>query len=389
MWAEIRDFLDRYVDRNWALVIILLVLGGTMLLLSWALGLHEYPPWQDVILDGAGDLGHTILAAGFFAAFLKMFQFIGVFKDAMGRLITEDQEFKQRIHNLMFETTSPNRMAFDGLFKNSIKELLVDDQEFRKHLHDLLLHPEFLVYCSRDVRKKIWRNATFSIYDGSLPENGDTMLADKILKSYLPSAVEFIQKDFVVRYEIRYDNGDVVYEEKCSYDIIPLTENAEFKTSYLVWRSLKEKDNSSITIHKFKFDDKDFKDDFVTTVSTSQNQDRENFEINKKKLSVVLREKPGLAFAVNKAITVKSVIEIRFTPIISPHFRYSLSKYTLGFKIDYENKSPNDITVKLEPIDDRLDLREILEDETGLENKNELLLPSDGYLLIVTPKKWK
>ncbi|MEI9919441.1 MAG: hypothetical protein WDO14_11635 [Bacteroidota bacterium] len=389
MWAELQNFIGRYVDKNWALVIILLAGGGAMSLLAWALGPQDSRPWEHILLDGAGSLGHTILAAGFFAAFLKMFQFIGVFKDAMSRLITNDAEFNQGIHKLMFSSDSPNRASFDSLFKGSIKDIIINDQVFRNNLRDILLHRDFLALCSLDVKREIWRNATYSIYDGSLPENGDSLLADKILKSYLPKSVEFIQKDFVVRYEVSYDGGDVVYKEKCSYDIIPLTEDAEFKTSYFVWRSMKEKDSSAITIHTFKFNDDDVKMEFASTTSQVQKKPgRQDFEVTKKTLNVPLKKKLGPTFSVNKAINVKSVIELRFTPIVSPSFRYTFSKYTLGFEIDYENKSPDDITVKLELFDDRLDLREILEDSTGLRNKNELLLPSDGYLLIVTPKKW-
>jgi len=345
MLGNIKKFWNQYIDKNWAFIVFLLMLGSILSILSWAFGPTDHRSFKEILTSVAGSLGQTILAAGFFAAFLKTFQFIGVFKDAIKTLITKDSDFKEQVHNLIFEK-------------------------------------EALAYTSLEVRKRMWRNLTFTLYNEDMPEN--ELLAEKILSSYLPKTVDFIQKDFVVKYEIRYEGGDIIYIERCSYDIIPLINSINFKSSYFVWKKPGGEDNSSITIKSFKIDGLDVINDFLIRSSTDK-----GYIVEEKDLNISLDKRLGNQFQKNKPITVMSVIEIRNTPLISPHFRYQFGKYTKGFEIDFINKHPNQIIVKLEFIDDRIDLREILEDSTGLKNKNELLLPTDGYLIIVTPKNWK
>jgi hypothetical protein len=347
MWKNLKQFWSQYVDKNWAFIIFLLVLGTILSILSWAFGEPDSRPIRAIIASGAGSLGHTILAAGFFAAFLKTFQFIGVFKDAIKTLITKDDDFKNQVHDLVFTR-------------------------------------ETLKYASLDAKRKMWRNLTFTLYDGEMPEDADALLAEKILSSYLPNSIDFIQMDFVAKYDISYKDGDVIYKESSTYDIIPLMDTIVFKSSYFVWKKEDSADNSSITIKTFKINDTDFASEFKL-----KNSKDKGYDVTEKELSISLNEKLGNSFQKNKPITVKSVIEVKNTPLISPHFRYQFSKFTKGFEIDYKNNNPDEIIVKLELIDDRIDLREILEESTGLKNKNELLLPTDGYLLIVTPKNWK
>jgi hypothetical protein len=340
-----------YLNKAWLFIVIVLALGVFLFLFASIL-LHNHKPspeplydfWLPLMKDG----GHTILVAGFFAAFLKAFQFIGIFKDA-------------------------------------IKMLVYNDADFKVQFHELIFSKRVLQYASLDIRKKIWQNLTPSLYsnDCTIPEEINSKFVDKMLQSYMPSTIDFIQDNFVVHYDIQFDRGDIVYIEKASYDIIPLKPNINFRTTYMMWKHLDEShDNSDTTIRKFEIAGIDFAHRFNNTDSTER-----HFKINKKNLDVNLKEELGNKY--NSRIEVKSRIELRNTPLRSPHFRYQFSKHTMGFKITYKNNSEDKINVKLEMIDDRIDLREILEDSNALENRHELLLPTDGYLFIITPKSWK
>lgn len=346
MIENIKKFWHRYVDKNWALIVVLLTLGTILSILAWALDNQDSRPVSETLISAAGNLGHTILAAGFFATFLKTFQFIGVFKD----------EIKG----------------------------LVDDNSFRDQIHQLIFTKETLRHASQETKRKIWSNLTHNLYDTSMPDDCDSLLTNKILHSYLPDQIDFIQRDFRVKYEVSYRNGDVVYRENCRYDIIPIKDTAKLKASYFVWRKTDSNDNSDVTIITFKVGGTDVLNNFVNNPTKDK-----GYDVVERNLEVSLKGIVGTSFEKGKPITVKSVIEIKNTPLISPHFRYQFSQYTKGFEIDFVNNSPEDIVVKLELIDNRIDLREILEESTSLKNENELLLPTDGYLLIVTPKNWK
>src|SRR5688500_2348060 len=79
-----------YINSNWARVITLIILGLVLLTihLSYQENTNSHKGFTyGLLLPLIGALGKTILAGGFLAFFLKSFQFIGIFRDEISKII--------------------------------------------------------------------------------------------------------------------------------------------------------------------------------------------------------------------------------------------------------------------------------------------------------------
>ncbi len=397
----------QFINWNWAIAIILCV-SGLMLVVVSTTGLYvhhqsnkiEGQPSPDFLygylLPFIKDLGFTIISAGFFAAFAKSFQFIGIFSEELRKVLKEDnivtedalqeqlsefQKANAEVHARVVRQEIKAALSAEGvLTKSSYQEQFANAvgakeivMQSRERIQQYLFMENGVNHFSPDIRAQIWKNVTQSFYTPQ-PDIKEELL-NKLHKFYVPDCIEYLQKNFVVKYVLDYKDNHVIYTEHTSYEIVPGDGDINLSLSYFVWKTKGDsEDKSGIEVVKFLIDDRDQKSKFKFS-----SEEEDGYIIEKNRLNLRLERRNH---------KVNSVISIRNTTKMSPHWRHVFSKFTKGFTIEVKNNAADHLNFKLELTDDRLDLRKILVDLPENKKIDELLLPSDGYLIVITPRKW-
>src|SRR5438034_3270168 len=102
MFEYLQKLYSRYVNPHWARVITLITIGALLISVyefnvkdvHISIGLNQPPKGfiDKIVLPICQVFGTAILAGGFLAFFLKSFQFIGLFRDEISRVVF-GQEF--------------------------------------------------------------------------------------------------------------------------------------------------------------------------------------------------------------------------------------------------------------------------------------------------------
>lgn len=121
------------------------------------------------VSEFVGDIGIAVLASGIFAAVLKSFQFSGLFREEIEKVVLSTKFLKKR---------------------NDLEEL--------------------------------WSDVTRALYESKFPEISND-IEELILTNYLPTRAIYYYKDFIVTIKIHQidDNDIVTYDQTCEYTLVP------------------------------------------------------------------------------------------------------------------------------------------------------------------------
>jgi hypothetical protein len=199
------NIFRKYINPHWASVVGMILLG--LILTIIFLLVEPQMPAANVkgklIIQLMGLLGKTILAGGFLAFFLKSFQFIGIFRDEISKVI-----FGQ----------------------------------------------DFLTKTTKEYKRQVWGNMTSSLYESSFSDIKDrigNIIADK----YIPKGLEFYHEDMTIIYEFaEVDASHLALIEKQTFKIRASPNEIEFGSEIVLWKEDKTDDRSDIEFVEFKID---------------------------------------------------------------------------------------------------------------------------------------
>jgi hypothetical protein len=198
-----------YINSNWARVITLIILGLVLLTihLSYQENTNSHKGFTyGLLLPLIGALGKTILAGGFLAFFLKSFQFIGIFRDEISKII------------------------------------------FAK---------DFLTKTTKTYKEEVWKNITNSLYQSSFPKISNK-IANIIYDKYVPKGLEFYYENMTVIYEFeKVGDNHIAIIEKQTFTIRSEAKGIDFLSESYIWKKNEVENLTDIQIIKLTVNGKD------------------------------------------------------------------------------------------------------------------------------------
>lgn len=209
MLGFLKNLYKRYINSNWARVITLIILGLVLLTihLSYPENTKSHKGFTyGLLLPLIGALGKTILAGGFLAFFLKSFQFIGIFRDEISKVI------------------------------------------FAK---------DFLTKTTKAYKEEVWKNITNSLYQSSFPKISNK-IANIIYEKYVPKGLEFYYESMTVIYEFeKIDDNHIAIIEKQTFIIKSEAKGIDLLSEAYIWKKNEVENLTDVQILKFSVNGED------------------------------------------------------------------------------------------------------------------------------------
>jgi hypothetical protein len=206
---------SRYVNPHWARVISLIFTGVILIIIyefnvqdiHVSIGLNQQPARgfiEKILLPSCQVFGTAILAGGFLAFFLKSFQFIGLFRDEISKVV-----FGQ----------------------------------------------EFLTRTTTEYKEEVWKNITTSLCQSSFSDINDK-ISNIIYDKYIPKGLEFYHEGMTVIYEFeKVDENHIAIIEKQTFKIKSKADTINFSSQSYFWKENNERDLSDVQFIQFSIDD--------------------------------------------------------------------------------------------------------------------------------------
>lgn len=299
----LKGIFSSYVNWHWAIVSVMLFLGFLLLFLyNIYKGDEKTPPeqlrtlnwikqiWILQILPFTGILGKTILAGGFLAFFLKSFQFIGIFRDEISKVV---------------------------------------------------LGEDFLRKTTFEYKKQVWSNTTRSLYQSYFNDISNRV-TDIIYNKYIPKGIDFYFQDAMVSYEFEYfDDEHICIIENQSFTVRTNKKATPFKSELFLIKKDDKSDKSDIEITDFtinnvkvkakSFKEKIIKDRGMITKTLSFNKRLKNKEIYNVKRSIKTIQSTLLNVFWRNEIHRYTK---RFTLILRQNQKFEIDIVPFGLNID-------------------------------------------------------
>jgi hypothetical protein len=184
------------------------------------------------LLPLIGALGKTILAGGFLAFFLKSFQFIGIFRDEISKVI------------------------------------------FAK---------DFLTKTTKAYKEEVWKNITNSLYQSSFPKISNK-IANIIFDKYVPKGLEFYYENMTVIYEFeKIDDNHIAIIEKQTFTIRSEAKGVDFLSESYIWKKNEIENLTDVQIIKLTVNGEDIAQEpwLKTENSVRDGQIKKMIKVNK------------------------------------------------------------------------------------------------------------
>jgi len=209
MLGFLNNLYKWYINSNWARVITLIILGLVFLTIHLSYQENTNPQkgfTYGLLLPLIEALGKTILAGGFLAFFLKSFQFIGIFRDEISKVI------------------------------------------FAK---------DFLTKTTKAYKEEVWKNITNSLYQSSFPKTSNK-IANIIYEKYVPKGLDFYYENMIVIYEFeKVDDNHIAIIEKQAFTVKSEAKGIDFLSEAYIWKKNEVEDLTDVQIIKLTVNGED------------------------------------------------------------------------------------------------------------------------------------
>ena len=322
-------------------------------------------------------LGNAILVGGVFAVILKSFQFLGIFREELNKILFDEDDLanQKRLRQVISEETHRTICGalYDAEDHSQTPPPLRLRQVFRDELVDSVYSPTLLAR-QRDI-EEIWRKVSKVLYQSKFPEISD-QIEDTVLQTYFPTNINY-------------------YYESVLQDIAFTAHQTDSEYFTVIERytfTVRSVDASEIVIpYRLEILRKDSADPTDYELSRIRiNGEDKTSEMNSKLIKSAVEPK---LLRVNLEILLEGkkeyqvVIEQKKTygPFLDNTNSFSSSKFINGLELDIRH--PPELSMRFFPMGTPRDFSdEVITDSRIWKTYKGLIFPQQGYRILMFRK---
>jgi hypothetical protein len=249
-------------------------------------------------------------------------------------------------------------IQFLGVFKEEIRKIVYSEELLKK----------------RSDIQEIWKKVTRAVYETAFPAISNK-LEDLIQLKILPKKLNYYHKDVHVIYEIRKVNDNHFgLTESLSFIIVSDGGDFKFELTNDFAKTNLEDDLSEIKITQLTINDKEY----ANEITPGGFEDAGDNQVETKIIFNTNLE-------ANTEYHVKKVTQTIHTNYLNGYWKYQFGRLTDSFTIDIRN--PDNYELDLIPIGNNTSLQKVFVTSTlNLKKHYDLMVPGDGFLILIKPK---